>query len=103
MTTSAVYSNMFGKVQSIMKLIIIIINDNKDAKDNVRCIRKREKIRGNHTWRDVKNAAYNEKYSNKMDEMKREWLVSGRLVCFLGIWCTIKVSFSLLVYWSYKN
>jgi len=45
---------------------------NKDAKDNVRCYKKREKVRGNATWRDVKNVVYNDKYSNKMDKMKKE-------------------------------
>ena len=45
---------------------------NEDARDNVRCIKKREKGKGNNNWKDVKNAIYNEKYNNKLDKLKKE-------------------------------
>jgi len=57
---------------------------NKDAKDNVRCIKKRKKLRCNPTWRDVQNAVYNEKYSNKMDKMKRDGWYPDEWFAFLA-------------------
>jgi hypothetical protein len=44
----------------------------EDAKDNVRCGKKREKAKGNNNWKDINNSAYNEKYNNKIEKLKKE-------------------------------
>jgi hypothetical protein len=43
-----------------------------DAKDNVRCVKKRQKGLGNNNWKDIYNSAYNEKYNNKIEKLKKK-------------------------------
>jgi len=43
---------------------------NEDARDNVRC--KKEKLKGNISWKDTKNVMYNEKYNHKFEKLQKE-------------------------------
>jgi hypothetical protein len=76
---------------------------NKDAKDNVRCIKKREKLRENSNWKDIKNAAFNERYSSKINKMKNEGWYPEEWFTFLAYGAPAKIPSPSLYIVHIKN